>query len=268
MVPQLHLHVLASGSKGNAAIVEGADASILIDCGISRRELHRRADELGLDLGQVRGIIITHEHTDHVRGLPVVLKHFDGPVYATAPTIAARSTLVGQGIECVGHSDEFDIGGVHISTFPTSHDVADPIGMRFSSAGDAIGYCTDTGRLSEEAIGELEGVRILALEANHDERMLAAGPYPGFLKERVASEVGHLSNRQAAEALRELVSEKTEVVVAMHLSAENNRPSVCIRTLAEALGAEQANTTFTEASTPDGRLFVCAAAQDRPMSIY
>ena len=108
----------------------------------------------------------------------------------------------------------------------------------------------------------------LALESNHDARMLATGPYPGFLKQRVAGDHGHLSNDQAAAALRELVGPDTETVVAMHLSEENNRPSVAVRTLAAAVGAEAANSTFTEAHTADGHLTICAAAQARPMTVW
>ena len=133
---------------------------------------------------------------------------------------------------------------------------------------DALGYCTDTGHLGKEALEALRGVRILALESNHDERMLASGPYPAYLKARVGGACGHLSNAQAAQALAQLVGEDTETVVAMHLSHENNRPSTCVRTLAEAVGAVAANDAFTEARTPDGHLTICAAAQDWPMTVW
>ena len=122
--------------------------------------------------------------------------------------------------------------------------------------------------LGKEALEALRGVRILALESNHDERMLASGPYPAYLKARVGGACGHLSNAQAAQALAQLVEEDTETVVAMHLSHENNRPSTCVRTLAEAVGAVAANDAFTEARTPDGHLTVCAAAQDWPMTVW
>ena len=160
---------------------------------------------------------------------------------------------------------------MRVRTFPTSHDVADPFGLRFDcGAGedaDSLGFCTDTGMLGDRALELLSGVRILALESNHDAHMLATGPYPGFLKQRVAGDHGHLSNDQAAAALRELVGPDTETVVAMHLSEENNRPSVAVRTLAAAVGAQAANSTFTEARTADGHLTICAAAQARPMSV-
>ena len=268
MTPQIHLHVLASGSKGNAAVVEGPEGSILVDCGISRRSLLQRADELGVDMGRVSAVLLTHDHSDHVKGLSVFCTHFDGELYATAGTAGARKYLSELPFVLVGHSDSFEVAGMRVQAFPTFHDVPDPMGFRFETADDALGYCTDTGHLGEEAMAALHGVRILALESNHDEHMLACGPYPGYLKARVAGPTGHLSNAQAGEALRQLATDDTETVVAMHLSQENNRPSVCVRTLAAAMGAEAANDAFTEARTPDGHLTICAAAQDWPMTVW
>ena len=270
MTPQIHLHVLASGSKGNAALVEGPGGMVLVDDGISRRALLARADELGVDVGRVVAVVLTHEHSDHVGGLSVFCNRFEGPLYATAGTAGARRYLTELPFVLVGHSDEFEVAGMRIRTFPTSHDVADPIGLRFSADDDALGFCTDTGRLGDEALDALAGVRILALESNHDERMLATGDYPAHLKARVGGPTGHLSNAQAAEALERLVGPDTETVVAMHLSQENNRPSLCVRTLAEAVGAEVATGEDgrPEARTPDGRLTICCSAQDWPLSVW
>ena len=268
MTPEIHLHVLASGSKGNAAVIEGPEGSVLVDCGISRRALLSRAAELGLDMGDVRAVLLTHEHSDHVGGLTVFCNHFDGELVATAGTAAARPYLSALPFTIVGHADSFELAGMRVRAFPTSHDVADPVGFRFSTDDDALGFCTDTGELGSEALAALAGVRILALESNHDERMLATGPYPGYLKARVAGRTGHLSNAKAADALPSLVGDDTETVVAMHLSQENNRPSVCVRSLAAALGAEAANDAFTEARTPDGRLTICCAAQDWPLTVW
>lgn len=272
LAPLMHLHVLASGSKGNAAVVEGPKGSVLIDDGLSRRELLRRADELGVDMDRVGCVVVTHEHSDHVSGLTVFCKRYEGRLVATAGTAGGRKYLATLPFDLVGSADEFEACGMRVRTFPTSHDVADPFGLRFdceTSAGhDSLGYCTDTGMLGERALELLRGVRILAIESNHDQCMLATGPYPAVLKERVAGEHGHLSNDQAAAALRELVGPATETVVAMHLSQENNRPSIAVRTLAAAVGAEASNTTFTEARTPDGALTICAAGQDKPMTIW
>ena len=264
----MHLHVLASGSKGNATVVEGPEGSVLIDCGLSYRELCRRADEAGTDLGCVRALLLTHEHSDHVSGVSVYAKHLDGDIVATAGTISARSYLSCLPATLIDPTDELELCGMRVRVFPTSHDVADPVAFRFETDDDALGYCTDTGFLTPLARVALRGCRILALESNHDAHMLRTGPYPAFLKARVASQVGHLSNDQAAEALCDLVTEVTETVVAMHLSEKNNRPSTCIRTLAAAVGAEAANSTFTEARTPDGTLTIVPAAQGRTLSMW
>ena len=268
MTPEIHLHVLASGSKGNAALVEGPGGTVLIDCGVSRKCLRERASMLGVSLDDVRAVLFTHEHSDHVAGASVFCRRFDGDLMATAGTVAARSYLSELPFTLFSHDDELEFCGMRVRVFPTSHDVADPVGFRFETDEDALGYCTDSGVLLPGALEALHGTRILAIESNHDERMLANGPYPYYLKQRVGGRLGHLSNAQCAAALPRLVTEDTEVVVAMHLSEKNNRPSVCVRTLAEALGAEAANSTFTEARTADGLLTICASSQERPMTVW
>ena len=274
MHPHIHLHVLASGSKGNAAVVEGPKGSILIDCGISRRELLRRAGDLGVDMGRVSALLLTHEHSDHVAGIPVFAKHFGGTLVATAGTVSGSPRLAGLSFDLVGHSDSFDVAGMHVQCFPTSHDVGDPMGFRFSVTGDdgqaedALGWCTDSGLLTAEALGLLRDVRILGIESNHDVDLLAHGPYPAFLRARVGSDTGHLSNAQCAEALPLLVGPDTETVVALHLSEKNNRPGVCVRTLAAAVGAEVLADNAAEARSPDGTLTVRAASQTTPLSVW
>lgn len=278
MTPHIHLYVLSSGSKGNATVVEGPKGSILVDCGISRKALHARADEVGCDLARVQAILVTHEHWDHTSGLPVVARHFDGPIFATAGTASGRKSLSDIEFSLVDHDSTLNLCGMRVQAFPTSHDVNDPMGFRFEVRGttdygsdevlDALGWATDTGYLTDAALDALYGCRILGLEANHDTRMLATGPYPWHLKRRVGGETGHLSNEQAAEALPHLVTHDTETIVALHLSQENNRPSIAVRTLAQAVGATEANSTFTEARTADGLLTVCAGAQDKPLMVW
>lgn len=267
MTPQIHLYVLASGSKGNAYVVQGPKGSVLVDCGISRRELGRRADAVGAPLQDVRAVVVTHEHSDHVAGLSVYCNHFDGDLYATAGTVAARRYLADLPFSLVTHDDELEVCGMRLRTFATSHDVADPIGLRFSTAEDALGICTDTGVLLPGAMEALAECRVLALESNHDKRMLAEGPYPAYLKVRVGGDHGHLSNDQAAQALTQLVGPQTETVVAMHISENNNRPAIAVRALAAAVGAQPSEDGL-EARTPDGRLTVCAASQREPLVVW
>ncbi len=278
MQPLLHLFVLASGSKGNAAVIQGPDGSILVDCGISWRELGRRADAVGCDLTRVQAVFVTHEHSDHVRGLTTLHKRMEAPLVATAGTAGGSSVTLDLPFDLVDHDQSLDLAGMHVELFPTSHDVADPFGLRVSvideygEVQDALGWCTDTGYLTADALGRLRGVRILGLEANHDVNMLAHGPYPAFLKARVGGDHGHLSNDQAADALGHLVGEDTETVVALHISQKNNTPGACVRTLADAVGAqvvdELSDGSLAEARTADGLLSICVASQDDPLVVW
>lgn len=258
MDASIHLHILASGSKGNAAVVEGPSGSVLVDCGISRRELHRRADAAAVDLSRVEAILVTHEHTDHTSGLPVVCKHFDGPVYATFGTAHARPALAALPFTTVAHDVTLSLGGMHVQAFPLSHDVADPICFRFEAweqdhLVDALAWATDTGVLTKQAFEALHGCRILGIEANHDREMLATGPYPYFLQKRVGGNHGHLSNAQAAEALPQLLTSETQTVIAMHISQKNNLPSLAHDALCEAVGT---------------RAEVLVASQTEPLTIW
>lgn len=243
MIASIHLHILASGSKGNAAVVEGPTGSVLVDCGISRRELHRRADAADCDLSRVEAILVTHEHTDHTSGLPVVCKHFDGPVYATVGTAHARQALAALPFTPIARNMTLSLGGMRIQAFPLSHDVSDPICFRFEvweqdHLVDALAWATDTGILTEQALEALHGCRVMGIEANHDRKMLATGPYPYYLQKRVGGDHGHLSNARAAEALPQLLTPETQTVVAMHISQKNNLPELAQSTLAEAVGTQ------------------------------
>ena len=254
MTPYMHLYILASGSKGNAAVVEGPKGSVLVDCGLSRRELHRRAELVKCDLSRVCAVLVTHEHGDHTSGLSVIANHFDGPIYATEGTATARTHLQRLPFTCVSHDCHLELGGMSIQAFPTSHDVRDPMCFRFEvrrdgQVADAIAWATDTGFLTQPTLTALRGCRILGIEANHDPEMLATGPYPYYLKRRVGGDTGHLSNEQAAEALPRLVTDDTETVVAMHISEKNNLPELAEQALQQAVGS-QANVRLGSQTEP------------------
>ena len=266
----MHLHILGSGSKGNCALVEGPQGLIMIDNGFSRREVLKRMAELGLDAADVRGFVLTHEHSDHVSGISVWCRRWEGPLFASTGTPGERKYLSCLPFEEVDPGDSFEVAGVHVDTFPTSHDVVNPMGFRFSCAGDAIAYATDTGTLGERAFELLRDARILALESNHDVPMLRTGSYPRYLQDRIASDTGHLSNEQASKAARALVTDRTEQLVAMHISQENNRPSLAVRGFAEALGATLDNELGSSATLERDHgpaLHIRAAGQNRPNSI-
>ena len=258
----LKRHVLASGSKGNAAIVENAEtgSGVLIDCGICKRDFLERCDEAGFDPTRLEAVFITHEHGDHTKGLGVVLRGLAklgcAPVvymnhacvensstlqktaddFETAPLDAACAPSRGENASessnrTFARSERgIRAAGLRVLPFATSHDAAASFGFRVEAPdGDALGYITDSGIVTSAAHTALRDVRILALESNHDERMLKNGNYPYVIKKRIASEFGHLSNPQATEELAALIAESRtaglrtpETVVAMHISQNNN----------------------------------------------
>lgn len=247
----MRLHVLASGSKGNAAIVENmaTGEGILIDCGICKRDFLSRCDEAGFDPHQLRGVLVTHEHTDHTKGLGVVYRALAKldvhPTVYVSDAVRDASCDIGELLEqglCDAHAfasgDELDLAGFAIHAFATSHDAAQSFGFRVECGGDAIGYMTDTGVVTPQAHEALGGCRLLAIEANHDSRMLAEGPYPYPLKRRIASERGHLSNEQSAAELAGLLHDGLAAVVAMHVSENNNDYELPVATLRKALACE------------------------------
>lgn len=240
----LALHVLASGSRGNAAIVEDTrtGAGVLVDCGICKRDFFDRSSEVGFDPSKLSAIVITHEHTDHTKGLGVVLRGLSKqgiipPVYVDDAVHAAsgdiRAIDGSSDIRPFREGDSLSLAGMAVQVFRTSHDAAASCGFRFEGAGgDAVGFMTDTGLVTGEADEALRGVRLLALESNHDVQMLKDGPYPYPVKRRVGSDVGHLSNMQAAEELEALLCNELEQVVAMHISQNNNTYRLPVEALA------------------------------------
>lgn len=247
----IRLHVLASGSKGNAAIVENVATGegLLIDCGICKRDFFARCEEAGFDLRHLGAVLVTHEHTDHTKGLGVVYREFARigmhPTLFTGAAIRDASRDIGElldqelcDVRTFAADDALSLTGFAVHAFATSHDAAQSFGFRFECDGDVLGYMTDTGVVTPQAHEALDGCRLLALEANHDRVMLAEGPYPYPLKRRIASERGHLSNEQAAAELMSLLHDGLEAVIAMHVSENNNDYELPAVALREALAHE------------------------------
>lgn len=242
MAGRLKLHVIASGSKGNASIVEdGATGRcVLVDCGVTKRALLAGCEASAIDPARIEAVLVTHDHSDHVKGLPVAYRglaklgcHPDlfvnDAVFAAVPKMTEAAELCCRhGME---HGDALSVAGMDVQVFPTSHDAVWSCGFRFECEGDALGFMTDSGVVTPEAHEALSGVRILALESNHDLDMLKNGPYPYQLKARVRGDRGHLSNVQAACELSELVSDRLEQVVSMHVSQNNNTYRLPVDTL-------------------------------------
>lgn len=243
----------------------------MIDDGISRREVLKRMHELELCVEDVKALVLTHEHSDHIKGLAVWCKNWSGPMFCSSQTQHAKPALEELPFTPIEPGCAIDIAGVHINTFSTSHDVAGPMGFRFSYEEDSVGYVTDTGVITKGAEATLPDARILAIESNHDVPMLRCGSYPRFLQDRIVSSTGHLSNQQAAEALPALMGPHTQHVVAMHISQENNRPSLAVRALAESIGANLDNELGSSATLTrqNGEtVHIRAAGQNRPISIW
>lgn len=228
------MHVLGSGSKGNATLVQNVSTgkAILIDCGICKRDFLTRCEEVNFDIHNLEAILITHEHTDHTKGLGVVLrglakKNLHPQLYVSRNVRAASKEIYQVEELCTVKSlaceAQIDCSGLTIYPFATSHDSSESFGFRIQSdKGDSLGYITDSGIAGAQAMEHLRDCRILALESNHDEKMLKDGDYPYFVKKRIASDEGHLSNTQAATVLEKLLSDKLEHIVAMHISENNN----------------------------------------------
>ncbi|MBE0416760.1 MAG: MBL fold metallo-hydrolase [Coriobacteriia bacterium] len=229
--------VLGSGSSGNALAVCCGKGTVLLDCGFSAREADRRLRAAGIDPTSVRAVLVSHEHSDHVRGVRVFASCRRIPVYASRGTRSA-SGLNGQVPEMhvITPGEPVTVGSITITAFRTSHDAAEPLGFRFEGAcGCALGVLTDSGTVNGEMLEALRGCDVLAIESNHDEEMLEHGPYPWFLKRRIRSAEGHLSNEAAAELVTTLASDRLTRVVGLHLSSTNNTSRLVTSSLAGAL---------------------------------
>jgi len=219
--------LLASGSKGNAIFLQSGETRVLIDAGLSARELTVRLATIGVAAADLDAVLVTHEHQDHCRGLGPFARRYRLPVFMHPAT---REALPGLG-KLDGHRT-FDSGeswlfrDLKIAAIPLTHDAAAPVGFCIESRDGKIGMVTDLGIATRLVADRLQGCRALVVEANHDEAMLRDGPYPWPLKQRIRSNHGHLSNTAAAELLQGLLWEGLEAVFLAHLSETNNRPQL------------------------------------------
>ena len=225
----MRLSLLASGSKGNSLFLETGSCRLLIDAGLSGRETIARLSSAGVDAETLDGILITHEHTDHVRGVGALARRLKLPVLGSSRTLQAARTAIGR-----ADFVEFDAGspfvfkGVSIDPFPVTHDACDPVGYRIESGEGCIGFATDLGIATRLTHEKLKECRALVLEFNHDEQMLQDGPYPWHLKQRIRSRHGHLSNSEGACLLEELLHPGLQGVFLSHLSEVNNDPALAM----------------------------------------
>ena len=240
--------VLASGSNGNCTLISSSGTRLLVDAGLSCREILRRMMLSGENRRAFDAILITHEHGDHVAGLHVLARRLKIPVYMTGPTHeayrrvardSAGNRVVLERIEFFSAGRSFQIGDIVITPFTIPHDAIDPVGFTFRSEGIKVGVCTDLGYLPASVRDQVRGCQVLMIESNHDIELLRGGPYPWSVKQRVMSRVGHLSNDALADFLANDYDGVAEFLILAHLSEKNNHPEIARMTAERALGGQR-----------------------------
>jgi len=227
--------VLSSGSSGNCLWVRGGGVQILVDCGLSARMVGRQLSEVGGRLEDVRAVVCTHGHTDHVMGASTLARRNDLDVYATAGTVRSLpSGMPNERLKALPYGGAVSIGGLTVETVPTAHDAPQSVAVRVSDGETSLGIITDQGQPTPGLAQAFRGLDGLLLESNHDVRMLLEGPYLERLKRRIRGSWGHLSNEQSAALLADLLHDGLQHVTLGHISEHNNTPDLA-RASTEAL---------------------------------
>ncbi len=259
------LTVLSSGSKGNCSVVASSGTRLLIDAGLSCKEMCRRMALQEIAPESIDGVLITHEHADHVSGLYVFAKKFQVPVYMTEATHRAWTRqykdsngerVKAERVETFQSGHRFHVGDIEVTPFTIPHDAVDPVGFTFRAEGIKLGFVTDLGFMPSSIKSHLKGCDGVVLESNHDLEMLRVGPYPWAVKQRVMSRVGHLSNDALAEFLSTDYDGSAAFLILAHLSEANNHPEIA-RTAAERALADRLSLLHNR---------VLLARQNEPLS--
>jgi len=231
---------LCSSSSGNSTYIGCNSGGILVDAGTNAKQLTLAMERVGLEPDCIKGIFVTHEHADHIGALRVFASRYHIPVYASAGTLASLERsghLKGDFNSFVIPENGVAVGDLEVKGFHTSHDSAESMGFSVSLPGERrVSVVTDTGIITQETLGAVEGSDLILLESNHDKRMLETGPYPYYLKQRIISDRGHLSNEACAEAAKYFINTGTTRIVLGHLSRENNTSEKAFDVTNEALG--------------------------------
>lgn len=236
----MEICVISSGSSGNATYVRSSETAILIDSGISLKELARRMAAVEIDPDSIDAVLVSHGHSDHVTGVPVLCRRKGVPVFASPGTIAETglaASVPRGGALAFTTGVAFNVGDLCITPFPVPHDASEPVGFVVSDGNVKACFATDLGSLTLDVVYAFSGCDAIVLESNHDEVMLVEGPYPAFLKKRVAGPHGHLSNSDAAELLQGIAHSGLRHLVLAHLSRTNNAPELPVEAAVAALGS-------------------------------
>lgn len=230
----MRLMSIASGSSGNCIYVGNDNTHLLIDTGISRKRIEEGLNTIGLTLSDINGILVTHEHSDHISGLGVILRKYNIPVYGTNGTIeeSARTKYLDKVdmslLNGLYADEDYEIGSLKVHPFSISHDAIEPCGYRISSDNGekVVAVATDMGCYNDYIVNNLKDLDAILLEANHDVKMLQVGSYPYYLKQRILSSHGHLCNEMSGRLLDEILSDRLKKIYLGHLSKENNYPDL------------------------------------------
>ena len=229
--------MLSSGSGGNSTYLSSGKSSLLIDSGVSCRELSRRLARIGATPDSIDTIALTHEHIDHIAGVTAFSSRYGIPVRASAGTV--RESPLSSHLDrfsSLTTGVPFAAGCLRVAPFPVPHDAAEPVGFTVADGAVKVGIATDLGSLTPEVMAGLSDCDVVILESNHDSDMLVDGPYPWYVKERIASPLGHLSNADAADLIRAIRHEGLRHLVLVHLSETNNDPAMTLDSARKALG--------------------------------
>lgn len=227
--------MLGSGSKGNGTLVTAGGVRVLVDCGFAVREVDARSARLNFDPASLDAILVTHEHGDHLGGVARLARAYQLPVYLTRGSYQAWNDKEVADVRFITPHEPFHIGALTVRPFPVPHDAKEPCQFAFEHAGKKLGVVSDLGAITQHVRFVLKDCDALLLETNHDVAMLARGPYPQRLKDRVGGGLGHLSNAQSAELIRSVQRERLQHLVLTHLSEQNNTPQLARAAICEAL---------------------------------
>lgn len=239
----LQLCSLASGSSGNSIYIGSQHGHILVDCGVSGKRIEAGMAENAIDPKKLNGILITHEHSDHIKGLGVMHRRYKVPIYTTTKTWNALKSMTNLGkideslVRFIEPDIPFDIEDITVTPFRTPHDAVDSVCYTFRQGALKIGFATDLGIYDDYIIDHLKDSQLLYIESNHDVGMLEVGPYPYYLKQRILSNYGHLSNELSLQLIEALNHEGLQHIVLAHLSNENNHPEIAYVTVKNYLDA-------------------------------
>ena len=232
---------LSSGSNGNCYYLGDKYKGILIDAGIPAGVIRKYLNHMGISMQAIMGVLVTHNHTDHIRGLELLTRKNNLPVFTTSniwkSVVSRKLNFIGITVQKIGLQKKFHLAGLDIEAFPVSHDAPETIGFHICAGDKNITIATDLGHICETSAPYIKAANLLVIESNYDEKMLVNGNYPHFLKARIRSDRGHLGNHQTSAFLADMLDENLNHICLAHLSNKNNTPEIALHTLQQTFAA-------------------------------